>query len=314
MPRPNPDSIDPTKYRTDCGRRKNPTPKPTITPPPMAQVLLFSFSFVINKQYQFSYFNIYLSIQIVNILFFPIITCKVKIPGWSRSIISYRKIAVVVGLLFIIATLTPILSAIPLSDIPLGSLGSNGNTDYLTVVSTNQSLVLIGIFLLLVMTAAIVSIPILMYPILKRHNEILGLGYVGSRIFEAIFSVFNIIGILSILSLSRSFVSAGAPAASYFQTQGALLLANLNWGSILLDIPFTIGALVFYYILYKATLVPRWLSGFGLIAAALWLATVPFRMFDLLSSSFEILALPIAVQEMVLAVWLIAKGFNSNGE
>jgi hypothetical protein len=164
------------------------------------------------------------------------------------------------------------------------------------------------------MTAAIVSIPILMYPILKRHDEILGFGYVGSRIFEAIFSVLNIIGILSLLSLSRAFVSAGAPIASYFQTQGALLLANLNWGSILLDVPFTMGALVFYYVLYKANLVPRWLSGFGLIAAALWLATVPFRMFDVLPSSLEILALPIAVQEMVLAVLLIAKGFNSNGE
>jgi hypothetical protein len=228
--------------------------------------------------------------------------------------ISHRKIAVIVGLLFIIATLTPLLSAIPLSDIPLGSLGSEGNPDYLMAVSINQSQVLLGVFLLLVMTAAIVSIPILVYPILKRNDEILGLGYVGSRIFEAIFSVLNIIGILSLLSLSRAFVSAGTPDASYFQTQGALLLANLNWGSILLDVPFTIGALVFYYLLYKATLVPRWLSGFGLIAAALWLATVPFRMFDFLPSSLEILALPIAAQEMVLAFWLIAKGFNSNGE
>jgi hypothetical protein len=67
-------------------------------------------------------------------------------------------------------------------------------------------------------------------------------------------------------------------------------------------------------VLYRATLVPRWLSGFGLIGAALWLATVPFRMFDVLPSSLEILALPIAVQEMALAVWLIVKGFRSNGE
>jgi hypothetical protein len=237
-----------------------------------------------------------------------------KINRWSSNIISYRKTAIIVGLLFIIATLTPLLSAIPLSDIPLGSLGSEGNPDYLTAVSINQSQVLLGVFLLLVMTAAIVSIPILMYPILKRQDEILSLGYVGSRIFEAIFSVLNIIGILSLLSLSRAFVSAGAPAASYFQTQGALLLANLNWGSILLDVPFTMGALVFYYVLYRATLVPRWLSGFGLIGAALWLATVPFRMFDVLPSSLEILALPIAVQEMALAVWLIVKGFRSNGE
>jgi hypothetical protein len=230
------------------------------------------------------------------------------------NMLSNRQISTAVGLLFIIATLTPILSAIPLSAIPLGALGLTGNSDYLTAVSANESSVLIGVCLLLVMTAAIVSIPILMYPILRKHSEILGLGYVGSRIFEALFSVFNILGILSVLSLSRAFVSAGAPTASFFQTQGALLLANLGWGSLLLDIPFTIGALVFYFVLYKANLVPRWLSGFGLIAAALWLATVPFRMFGAFPEPLEILALPIAVQEMVLAVWLIAKGFNINGE
>ncbi len=224
---------------------------------------------------------------------------------------SDRKIATIVGILFIIATLAPILSAIPLSALPLDSSASEGTPDYLTTVAQNESQVLLGVFLLLVMTAAIVSIPILMYPILRKRFEVLSLGYVASRIFEGFFSVFNILSMLSILSLSNAFVNSGASASSYFQAQGALLLADLGWGSILLDVPFTIGALVFYYMLYKSKLVPRWLSGFGLIGAALWLATVPLRMFNALPSSLEILALPIAVQEMILAVWLIAKGFNS---
>jgi hypothetical protein len=223
---------------------------------------------------------------------------------------SNRKIAVIVGLLFIIATLAPILSAIPLSVVPFGSFGSEGNSDYLAAVSANETQVLIGTFLLIIMTAAIVSIPILMYPILKKHNETLALGYVGSRIFEGFFSAINVLGLLSLLSLSREFVNAGTPATSYFQTQGALLLAGLDWGSLLLDLPFTIGALVFYFVLYKSKLIPRWLSVFGLIGAALWLTTVPFRMFSAFPSSLEILALPIAAQEMILAIWLIVKGFN----
>jgi hypothetical protein len=217
---------------------------------------------------------------------------------------SNRKTAIAVGILFIIATAAPIAGAF--------FTGSIYETDYLTAVSANETQVLIGVLLLLIMTAAIVSIPIMMFPILRKYNEGLALGYVGARIFEGFFSAVNIISLLSILSLSREFVNATAPVTSYFQTSGALLLAGFDWGSVLLDFPFTIGALVFNYMLYKSKLIPRWLSVLGLIGAALWLANAPLRMFSLSPSSMEILALPIAAQEMIFAAWLIVKGFNSS--
>ena len=208
------------------------------------------------------------------------------------------------GVLFIIATAAPITSAF--------FTGSIYDANYLTAVSANETQVLTGVLLLLTMTAAIVLIPIMMFPILKKYNEGLALGYVGARIFEGFFSAVNVLSILSILSLSREFVNAASPVTSYFQTSGALLLAGFDWGSVLLDFPFTIGALVFNYLLYKSKLIPRWLSVLGLIGAALWLSTVPLRMFSLFPSSLEILALPIAAQEMIFAAWLIAKGFNSS--
>jgi uncharacterized membrane protein len=217
---------------------------------------------------------------------------------------SNRKTAIVVGVLFIIATAAPITSAF--------FTGSIYDANYLTAVSANKTQVLTGVLLLLTMTAAIVLIPIMMFPILKKYNEGLALGYVGARIFEGFFSAVNVLSILSILSLSREFVNAASPVTSYFQTSGALLLAGFDWGSVLLDFPFTIGALVFNYLLYKSKLIPRWLSVIGLIGAALWLSTVPLRMFSLFPSSLEILALPIAAQEMIFAAWLIAKGFNSS--
>ena len=217
---------------------------------------------------------------------------------------SNRKTAIVVGVLFIIATAAPITSAF--------FTGSIYDANYLTAVSANETQVLTGVLLLLTMTAAIVLIPIMMFPILRKYNEGLALGYVGARIFEGFFSAVNVLSILSILSLSREFVNAASPVTSYFQTSGALLLAGFDWGSVLLDFPFTIGALVFNYLLYKSKLIPRWLSVLGLIGAALWLSTVPLRMFSLFPSSLEILALPIAAQEMIFAAWLIAKGFNSS--
>ena len=216
---------------------------------------------------------------------------------------SDRKTAIVVGVLFIIATAAPITSAF--------FTGSIYEADYLTAVAANENQVLIGVLLLLTMTASVVSIPIVIYPILKKRNETLALGYVGARIFEGFFSAVNIISLLSLLSLSREFVNASAPVASYFQTSGALILANYDWGSILLNFPFALSVLVFNYVLYKSRLVPRWLSGWGFIGGALWLATAPVALFDL-TPSWTALAAPIAVQEMVFAVWLIAKGFNSS--
>jgi hypothetical protein len=217
---------------------------------------------------------------------------------------SFRKTAIIVGILFIIATVTPIVSIL--------FTGSIYEADYLTAVSANENQVLIGALLWLVMTAAIVSIPILMFPILKKENESLALGYVGARIFEGFFVAFNIICLLSLLSLSRQFVSTAAPVTSYFQTSGALIISAIDWGSILGDFPFALSVLVLNYLLYTSRLVPRWLSILGLIGGALWLATTPLRMFGFFTDSLEFLAIVIAVQEMIFAVWLIVKGFNSS--
>jgi len=223
---------------------------------------------------------------------------------------SYRKAAIIVGVLFIIATVAPIVSVIPLSVVPLGFLGSEGDPDYLTAVSENENQVLIGALLWLAMTASVVAIPIVMFPILRKHNEYLALGYVGARIFEGFFDAVNVISLLLLLSLSREFVTAGAPVDSYFQTSGALLLAAIDWGSLMLDLAWLLSVPVFNYVLYKSKLIPRWLSGWGLVGGVLWLATWPVRMFGLSPPMIEIFAFPIAAQEMILAVWLIVKGFN----
>jgi len=112
----------------------------------------------------------------------------------------------------------------------------------------------------------------------------------------------------------QEFVKAGAPASSYFQTLGASMLAGYHWsGNVASLLAFSLGALMYYYIFYQTRLVPRWLSGWGLVAAALCMVAGVLVMFSLigpLSTPQVVLALPIAVQEMVLAVWLIVKGFN----
>jgi len=222
---------------------------------------------------------------------------------------SNRKIAIIVGLLFIIGTVAGILS--------VGFLGSILDApDYLIEVSANENQVKIGALLEFTMAAATAGIAISLYPILKKHNEGLALGSVGFRIIESVIFMVGTISLLSLVTLSKEFVIAGAPVASSYQTSGALLLAVRESGSgALAYIAFGIGAMMYYYLFYQSKLIPRFISLWGLLGIALMFADVLFIMFGLyvqFSTLSIILTLPILVQEMFLAVWLIVKGFNSS--
>ena len=217
---------------------------------------------------------------------------------------SNRKTAIIVGALFITATVAYSLGVIYLDPII-------GGSDYLTKASENENQVILGAFLVLIDSVAVAGIGIVIYPILKKHNEALALGYAGARIVEGVLFIVNIITILTLLTLSQEFVKAGAPEASYYQTLGTLLLSAGDWAFLLgFGLAFTLSALILNFVLYQSKLVPRWLSGWGFVGAVLILAYYLLQFFS--NNQFEILFYPIAVQEMVFAVWLIIKGFNSS--
>jgi hypothetical protein len=179
--------------------------------------------------------------------------------------------------------------------------------------------VLFGVLLLLVLTASVVAIPIVMFPLFKRHNESLALAYVGARIFEGFSDFILAISPLLLVALSQEFVNATVPDVSHFETAGELLLALSDWVGILENVPYSFGVLMFSYLLYQSNLVPRWLAVWGFIGGTIMLTRVPISMFilDPLSPYYEwtaLLAIPIIVNELVLAGWLIVKGFNSSGK
>ncbi|MCJ7534260.1 MAG: DUF4386 domain-containing protein, partial [Anaerolineales bacterium] len=177
---------------------------------------------------------------------------------------SNRKTAIIVGVLFITALVSSMLSGY--------FSGSIDDPEYLTAVSANEIKVLLGVLFQLILTASVVAIPIMMFPILKKYNERLALGYVVARIFEGFFDIVIAMSVLLLLTLSREFVKAGAPVASYFQTSRALLFAVQDWSSVVENFPYCLGALIFYYLLYRSKLIPRWLSVWGFLGAALFLA------------------------------------------
>ena len=185
--------------------------------------------------------------------------------------------------------------------------------DYLIQISANENLMIIASLLVLISAFASASIAIWLYPTLKKHHEALALGSVGLRVMEGMLYIIGVVALLSLLTLSQEYVTAGASNASLYQISGTLLLTVKTWAGQLSMIAFTIGALMYYIVFYQSKLVPRWLSVWGLLGAALTLASAVLAIFGLLiplSPVFIVFNLLIVVQEMVLAVWLIVKGFN----
>jgi len=219
-----------------------------------------------------------------------------------------KKTARIAGVLFIIATVASLLS--------LPFIAPINASNYLVDVSANGNQVTIGALLLFIGAAASAGIAISLYPILKKYNQGLALGAVGFRLIEGMLGIVGVICLLLLTTLSQEFVKAGAPDSSYFQTSGALIVAVRDWmGNVAGLLAFGLGALMYYYIFFQTKLVPRWLSGWGLIGIILIIVTsmlVMFRVIGPMSTTQVVLAVPIAVQEMVLAVWLIVKGFNSS--
>jgi len=218
-----------------------------------------------------------------------------------------RTTAIIVGVLYIIGTVAGILSVVFSGSIL-------DSPDYLVKVSANENQIIIGALFVLTMGLALAMIPAVMFPILKKHHEGLAVGFVIFRGgLETVCYIGMAISWLLLIAVSQEYVHAGVLGAPYLQTLGALVLqANDSIRSVL-EIVFPLGALMFYIVLYQSRLIPRWISGWGLAAALLWLGVGLSGVFHLMTpmSTIQIvLSLPIGLQEMVMAGWLIAKGFT----
>ena len=222
---------------------------------------------------------------------------------------SNKKTVRVAGLLFMTATVASILST------PF--LASINASNFLTSISANQNQILVGAFLAIIGAFASASIAISLYPVLKKYSQSLSLGAVGFRLIEGVLYIVGVIAIIMLLTLSQQFVTVTVANSGYFQTLGAVLLSGYHWTSFVGGpLAFSIGALMYYSVFYKTKLIPRWLSGWGLVGALLCILSTILVMFNVIgafSTAQIVLNLPfIGVQEMVLAVWLIIKGFNSS--
>ena len=215
-----------------------------------------------------------------------------------------RRAAMSAGVLFIIATVANVIG----TSLSRSFLDA---PDYLTAISSHANRVAAGALLELVAAGACVGIAIALYPVLKTWGASAALGSVVFRAAEAVMYMICVASLLSLLALSQRFTSAGAADPSSFRAVGDAFIDVRQQAGLVAVFAFSVGAFLYYCLFYRSRLVPRWLSVWGIGAVILMFLACVLALFTQNEvTTYVILALPIGVQEMVLAVWLITKGFN----
>lgn len=212
-----------------------------------------------------------------------------------------RTTARIVGVLFIVASVTAIVGGtllLPASE-----------ADYLVKVPNHEGRMVTGALLEVALAMAAIGIAAMLFPILKRRDEGLAVSFVGARTLEAVFILVSTISLLSVLTLSRDYGHTGGVAV---EPLGDTLVAARVWSYGLAMLGFSVSAMLLNAMLFRAKLVPNWLSILGFVGGLMFLVRSALEMYgqEFTPVMMGVSTAPIGISEMILAGWLIIKGFT----
>jgi hypothetical protein len=217
-----------------------------------------------------------------------------------------RRTAAAVGGLYILGTVAGVASVIL-----AGS--AFGSPDPMTAIAALGLRVQAGALAILTMGLALAFVPVLLYPILKKESEASAIGYVVFRgALETVTYILIAACWIVLAGLAPRIAAAGDAGGDGLRSAGETALRAAEAIRMMTVFTFSLGALILYSAFYRSRLVPRWISLWGIAAILLHLATVFLDFFGgngLSSGAPSWMHVPIFLQEMVMAVWLIAKGF-----
>jgi len=214
-----------------------------------------------------------------------------------------RRTALMAGVLFIIATLASLVGTAIEQPVLQG-------TDYLTVAGTASGLSA-GAIAELVAAGTSAGIAIALYPMLRRWSSGLALGSVVFRAMEALLYTVGTVALVAITQIGRASQALDAADGRVMRAMADALMSVRQEAILAGVFAFTIGSLMYYVTFYRSRLIPRWLSGWGILAVILMLVACVLALFSGAPvQTYVPLIVPIALQEMVLAVWLIVRGFS----
>jgi len=225
---------------------------------------------------------------------------------WRSEVKYLKEPAQRIGWLFVVATVAGVLSVVVMSS-------TLGDDDLLAAVYSDQGLLILGEMLIFVMLAAMVGTAVLLAPVLRAHSEELALSYVLARTLEVAVIAVGMITVLLLVPLSWDVAAADGGDMASSQVLAESLKAAGDWtGYLGAQMIFSISALVLNWAFLRNGLIPRWLALWGLVGVPLMFASGLLVMFESLNSHtavLNLLVVPLAVQEMAMAVWMIVRGF-----
>ncbi len=220
---------------------------------------------------------------------------------------SINKTSRVLGAAFLLQAITSLTSGLILK---LALVVPGNISESMIKIANNAWLMRANILGEMITALGIIFLGAILFVTLRKQNENMALVALGFYILEAALLAVSRIPAISLLRISQEYVTAGHSAI--LQTIGNLAFESMDFGITLLMLPFCLGAILFYYLLYKSGIVPRVLSLWGLITvfplligtlSAIFGYKLPFAVY-----------LPYVPFEFVIGVWILVKGIKDTSE
>ncbi len=219
-----------------------------------------------------------------------------------------RTMATVTGVLFLLTFITSIPAQLvlyaPLLKDPTYILGAGADMG-----------VSLGVLLEVILVVANIGTAVVLYPLVKRQNEAVALGYVTARVLESAVIMVGIFSVLSVLTLRQDAAGAAGADATALVTVGRALVA-IHDATFLLGPGFLAGlgnGILLGYLMYRSGLVPRGMAILGLIGGPLLIAAMVAVLFGLFAAGSmwqAIATIPEFLWELSLGIYLVVKGFK----
>lgn len=204
------------------------------------------------------------------------------------------------GVLFLVSTAAYMIGS--------GLIGSVlDEPDILTRAYSERVSVLSGVFLELVNSAAVVGIAVLLFPVLKRHHEGIALGYLSSRIIESVLLLVGLLAPLVLIALSEDYTAGASVEETNFLPLENAAIHVQEVAFQLAMLVLGLGSIMLCFLLYRARMIPRFLSMLGLAGYAALMASSALTIMGY--EPGVMLFIPGGLFELLFPIWLISKGF-----
>jgi len=225
---------------------------------------------------------------------------------------TYRMNALMAGILYLFGTVFGITSGVVGGEVLASGISNKPlSANLLELVAKNSLQINAASFFILMMGISLVAMTAFLYPIFKKDSQELATGMLLFRgALEGSYYMISALGFLSLVLISNEYLASGSNLPALESLANIVYRSQSSLGAVG-SIVFLIGATCLYISFYRTKLIPRWLSIWGLIGVVPYMAYALLNLFALENGIVFYLPMLLALQEMVMAFWLIIKGFNN---